>query len=118
MEPIISPWYFYIIHVASALQFASILIAVPSILIAGLCFVAAHDESSYNQEAKYTMKIAKYMAIIGAVAVSLAIFVPDENTLYKMLAASLVTPDNISIAENGTIDFIERLAEAIAKHIK
>ena len=48
----------------------------------------------------------------------MAIIIPNESTLYKMIAASLVTPDNISTVENGTIDFIERLAEAIAKNIR
>ena len=116
MEPIISPWYFYIIHVASAIQFASILISVVCLTLGTLCFIASHD-SPYGDD-KFGMKIAKRLLIAGAVALSLVIFVPSENTLYKMLAASLVTPENISIAENGTIDFIERLAEAIAKHIK
>ena len=94
----------------------SVFVGVFGILIGGLCVLAAPDD--YSTASEYVLKIGKRLLLVGVISLALSVIIPDENTIYKMIAASLVTPDNISIAENGTIDFIDKLAEAIAKHIK
>ena len=117
MEPIISPWLFYFVHVASAIQFTLILVGVVGILGSGFFFIGAHDPVDDIDDER-DIVLAKKFFKVAVVAIILAIIIPNESTLYKMIAASLVTPDNISIVENGTVEFIERLAEAIAKNIK
>jgi len=113
MEPIISPWYFYLINVSSALDFTASIVGTLGILFGILLYIGSKEDDNPEE-----LKLARCIITIGIIGVFLSILIPSEDTLYKMLAASLVTPDNITIAEDGTIDFIERLAEAIAKHIK
>ena len=39
--------------------------------------------------------------------------VPDKDTMYAMLAASMITPDNISGGEEHLIDLITKIANII-----
>ena len=40
-------------------------------------------------------------------------FVPNEKTIYAMIAASVITPDNISITEDQIVDLISKIAKAV-----
>ena len=113
MEPIISPWIFYFIHLFNTLHILSVFAAVIGLLVGLVLYFSAVADGNTEGE-----KLGKYTLIAVLVFAILAIILPDENTMYKMIAASYATPDNISTFENGTIDFIDKLAEAIAKHIK
>ena len=113
MEPIISPWYFYFINVAEALDFTATITGVIGMLFGILLYIGSKEDNNPDD-----LKHAIYLITLGIIGMFLSILIPSEDTLYKMLAASLVTPDNIAIVEGGTIDFIERLAEAISRHIK
>lgn len=40
-------------------------------------------------------------------------FIPDKKTVYAMIAASMITPDNISGVEEHDIDIITNIANAV-----
>ena len=113
MEPFVSPWTFYFIHLFNTLHILSIVVAVIGLLVGLVVYFSAVVEGDKEVE-----KLGKYSLIAALVFAILAIILPDENTMYKMIAVSYATPDNLSAFENETIDFIEKLAEAISRHIK
>ena len=55
----------------------------------------------------------KTFAIIVIVCVLILMLIPDEDTLYAMIAASFITPDNVSIGEDHLIDLVTKIAKII-----
>lgn len=101
MQPIISPWVFYIAALSDNLL---VLSTIGGGVFAFLWYWC------YDTEKKTGQKIC---AILFAVCVLLVVFIPTEKTIYKMVAASIVTPDNISAVQGNTVDFIQKVAEAV-----
>ena len=58
-------------------------------------------------------KMIRRSSISFLVILALIISIPNTNTVYKMVAASYVTSDNIKQIQDNSIDYIERLAKAI-----
>ena len=72
-----------------------------------------------DYDAEDIIKFLKKPLIIGLIVGTIGIFVPSENTCYKMLAASLITPDNIEVVKDGTqelVDYIIDVADQITEN--
>lgn len=114
MEPIISPALIYLIHMINAIYglsifalFVSAFTMVMSPLIADcIC-------EDYEEEGKVMRKIIKICAILVVICIILIMFIPTEKTIYEMIAASMITPDNISITEDQIVDLISKIAKAV-----
>lgn len=114
MEPVISPALIYLIHMIKAIYgllifilFVSAFTMVMSPLIADcIC-------EDYEEEGKVMRKIIKICAILVVICIILTMFIPDEKTIYAMIAASMITPDNISITEDHIAELISKIAEAV-----
>lgn len=114
MEPIISPVLIYLIHMINAIYglsifalFVSAFTMVMSPLIADcIC-------EDYEEEGKVMRKIIKICAILVAICIILIMFIPNEKTIYAMIAASMITPDNIYITEDHITELISKIAEAV-----
>ena len=114
MEPVISPALIYLIHMIKAIYvllifilFVSAFTMVMSPLIADcIC-------EDYEEEGKVMRKIIKICAILVAICIILTMFIPNEKTIYAMIAASMITPDNISISEDHITELISKIAEAV-----
>lgn len=116
MEPIISPVWIYLIHMFNTVYGASIFILFVSVfmmamspLIADSAIVFGNEE----EEKKVTLKIIKVCAVVAVTCIILLILIPDKKTMYAMIAASMITPDNIIGVENHVIDLISKIAEAV-----
>lgn len=110
MNPIINPLFFYFISVTDVLRF--LLLIGGFGLTAIVLFVGFICCIDYNAE-----DIIKPL-IIGLIVGTIGIFVPSENTCYKMLTASLITPDNIEVVKDGTqelVDYIIDVADQITE---
>ena len=112
MEPIISPVWIYLIHLANTLHAISICIFAASLIIWVLMYVGTIeiDDSDSERERKRLLKI---FAIIMTVCVLTLIFIPDKDTMYAMLATSFITPDNIAGGEEHLIDLVTKIANII-----
>lgn len=111
MDPIISPMWIYLIHVANTIYGISIVVLCVSTAIAfGLLIGGAID---LEEERKTTYKRLKICAVFIIVSLLVLVFVPDKKTMYAMLAASMITPDNISGVEEHVIDLIAKIADAV-----
>jgi len=117
MEPIISPWIFYWIDICDKINRTAI--GLNSCLCVGGFLVIAwyfmDDEHPAEWEKNKLKKIMKPIVILFAVCCAIALFVPSKDTSMTMLAASVVTPDNIAAAQGNLVDFIQKIAEAASK---
>lgn len=112
MNPIINPLFFYFISVTDVLRFLLLIggfgVAAIVVFIGFICCV--------DYDVEDIIKFLKKPLIIGLIVGTIGIFVPSENTCYKMLAASLITPDNIEVVKDGTqelVDYIIDVADQI-----
>ena len=110
MSPIVSPWWFYLFDLVESLGMTASAIAVLS--AAGVIVVTiisfADDENIFK-------KIPKFIKVISIIAIIVATFLPSKETCYQMAAASLMTPDNISIMGETAKDAIDYIVESVDK---
>ena len=113
MEPIISPALIYLIHIIHAIYGLSIFILFVSAFTMVMSpLIADCICEDYEEEGKVMRKIIKICAILVVICIILIMFIPNEKTIYAMIAASMITPDNISITEDQIVDLISKIAEA------
>lgn len=140
MEPIISPWVLYAISALHNLD-AFLGLIMGGCLMGGVYFAClGRDAENLSRKASmYTtgdmiargacaaqeryeshknfrrMRICCY---VGLAAMVLKIFIPTQQEMYQMLAASVVTPDNLSAVKDGTLGFIREVGEAVKEAYK
>ena len=115
MNPIISPVWFYLIHVANMIHVLSLFVLVISIasllvLLAGEVGFYPDDEEENRRITKKYVKICITSMIMCSLVITL---VPNARTIYMMIAASVVTPDNISYGEEHIVNLITNIVNAI-----
>ncbi len=114
MNPIISPVWFYLIHVANMVHVLSLFVLVISIV--GLLVLLAGEVGFYPDEEENRRITKKYVktCITAIIMCSLILtLVPNARTIYMMLAASVVTPDNIVDGEEHIVNLITNIVNAI-----
>lgn len=115
MNPIISPLWFYLIGMSNSLiaLFASIgscaLIAAIVLGVIGGIEYTDGDEDAGRKILSYVKKFV----IMVIIMFSLVVITPSEKTCYKMIAATVVTPNNIEIVGNTTTDIIDYIIESV-----
>lgn len=114
MEPIISPALIYLIHMINAIYGLSIFVLFVSAFTMVMSpLIADCICEDYEEEGKVMRKIIKICAILVVICIILIMFIPTEKTIYAMIAASMITPDNISITEDQIVDLISKIAKAV-----
>lgn len=114
MEPVISPALIYLIHMINAIYGLSIFILFVSAFTMVMSpLIADCICEDYEEEGKVMRKIIKICAILVVICIVLIMFIPNEKTIYAMIAASMITPDNISITEDQIVDLISKIAKAV-----
>ena len=109
MEPIISPWIFYWIDVADALKVVLVFVSFLG-FVAVLFYPILADEFESS-----TSKVLKSLLITIAVSIAFTVFIPSEDTMYKMLVTSYITPNNIELV-GGSIDTaLDKLTDKVVK---
>lgn len=113
MNPIVNPIYFYLANVGDTVQIlAGIVMAVTAIIMTGL-FVDIWADENNGKESQKKVRALKALAVICIASTALKIFVPSSNTVYQMIAASVITPDNINMTQENIVDFINNIAKAL-----
>ena len=115
MSPIINSLFFYFISVTDVLRILLLIggfgVVVICIFVGFICCV--------DYDVEEILKLFKKPIMIGLIVGTIGIFVPSENTCYKMLTASLITPDNIEVVKDGTqelVDYIIDVADQITEN--
>lgn len=113
MEPIINPLWFYLISIVDNLQIVvGIILILSGIALAIVSFIMffEYGESYLNEQEKQTyFKYLKIMLKIIIPCITITIFTPNSDTIYKMIIADNVTPHNIEVVGDtieGGIDYI------------
>lgn len=111
MEPIISPYYFYIVSLCDKSLYG-IITSIVFLLFGGSFFIIFELESGHRYNGM--LKLMKFIAILLFVWV----IIPSSMTCHKMLIASFVTPNNIEIVGEKTEKAIDKLIDKIASAAK
>ena len=112
MEPIISPVWIYLINVANRIWVFSIftlLVAMFMILSLMAGWIVFYGPDSEKVRSRWI----KTFVIVMIVCMIIIVLFPNKDTMYAMLAASFITPDNISEGEEHLIDLVTKIANII-----
>lgn len=113
-EPIINPWIFYFIDLSTSISITSTFLAILSIILMVVCFVAYNE--TYDQETKDEInRYVKNLGIAFIIFLALAIFIPSRETCYKMLIASNITKENIITTGEAINEVLDKAVEKIIR---
>ena len=114
MEPIISPWLVYLAGIVPAVK-AFFVVASTLLFIALVLYFISLSEGSIDEGSIDDVDIRrlKQIGIACIICISIAILIPDEKTVWMMVGASQITPDNITAAQENLIDFTKQISQAI-----
>ena len=115
-EPIISPWIFYLINLTDKVNVISFLMSLLSFValsIAGLFYFVGEFDGIEDSSRKRIIKSSKFLAYCFLIFAPIAVFLPNQATMYKMLITSQVTPNNIEYLKNEVKDTGQGLVDSI-----
>lgn len=104
MKPIISPLYFYLIFLGESLGLPIVLCGIGFLVLAAM--IAFENGIT---------KIVKKLFIFGVLFFTLESLIPNESTCYKMMAASMVTPNNIEVVGTTAENVVDYIVESVDK---
>lgn len=109
MTPIISPWWFYLFYVFENIRvfllLTGILFTIGAILVGGVEF----DINGLTPVIKKAVKAF----MVGIITIFLSLLIPNQKTSYAIMAASMLTPDNITIVGETTEDIVDYIVESV-----
>lgn len=116
-EPIINPWIFYAADVIGSINL------VINVFVWILCIATAIAFSDYmsnrnlykEAETIQNRKTFHSLLKIFIVVTILNIMIPSQNTFYKMIATSYVTPANIEIVGDSVDKIADKIVDKINK---
>lgn len=105
MKPIISPWLIYFASRADAL---GTLFMIITFIAFGICLIGFFDEC-------LTKNGFKLFISIGIISAILTILTPTTETVYTMMVANEITPDNIQTIGKTGKDLVDYITDQIDK---
>ena len=108
---IINPWVFYWISVSDMmrrLMWIGVIIGLV-VLVVSFCY----DDDGSPVCGGREHKVRKAGIIVASLCLIGGIFLPSEDTCYKMLAAKMFTQDNINSATEYVTDVIDYAVDKI-----
>lgn len=118
MKPIISPWLIYFLSVLDGINLVGAgifilgLIGIPVSLFIIYCFNDNYPGGETDAVKKAFSSVKPYI-IAYAIFVGVACFIPTKTTVYQMIVAKELTPDNISTITQAAGDTAEDVADYV-----
>lgn len=106
MEPIISPWLVYLAGTVEDIKVFSAIVSAVLGVLTGILLFDCDINKTYHRWAKVT-------GTACIICILVAILVPTEKTVWMMIGASYMTPDNITTVQGNLVHFAEQVAKAI-----
>lgn len=106
MEPIISPWLVYLAGTVEDIKVFSTIVSAILGVLTGILLFDCDINKTYHRWAKVT-------GTACIICILVAILVPTEKTVWTMIGASYMTPDNITTVQGNLVHFAEQVAKAI-----
>lgn len=113
MNYIINPSWFYWANVLTALNVVCLVIAIISGIILAIIMIGSTIDLCFDD----FKKLVVICAIVFAISVLGAIFIPTEETMLKIMIAKYATKENISITVDGIKSAVDYIVNAM-KEIK
>lgn len=114
MNPIISPWLIYFISTLNGvneLTYYSIIILGMALMGIGAIYLLFTDEGmefDFVKKGKH-----KVIIFLECLFILMATFIPSKETIYAMVVAKYVTPNNIEMVGGSVKDSIDYIFEKI-----
>ncbi len=124
MEPIISPWFFYLLYIVDSIDdffVVSVFVFVVALILWAMGTAAAldldvvDDETAKNEFVSRLAKKVKKLFVYLIVALVFSFLMPDKETIIQMYIASKATPDNIEKVINKIDKVKDELIEDFIK---
>ena len=101
MTPVISPWVFYAISVVAVVKIIAVIFVIVFGAIAfAATVVAIANCLDYGEDDEDYLKwksLTKWATLITSICLILAIFIPSEQTITKMIVAQNVTYERVEV---------------------
>lgn len=115
MTPIINPLWFYLIGISENIACTFWIIGGILLTIGigiGIVTLIEH-EFMKDDTVKKLLKIIKQTCIVGGLLVMIGNLTPSEDTCYKMMTATLVTPNNITAVGEAATDVVDYIVDSV-----
>ena len=118
MKPIISPIWFYFVSLADKVGSLAMVLIIGGVILTAILAVfllvveTEGDFESEEERRRWYGYLKKGIITIIAAGI-LYCAIPSETTCYKMMAAQVVTPDNISTVGKTSEDIINYIVESV-----
>ena len=118
MEPIISPLWFYLIDTVTSLKAFFMMTGIITIIVLGMISAGHAGWSMKDLHNFWKCKLTRILAVTSLIFIIAGCFIPSAETAYKMLVASLVTPDNIAAVGESASNVVDYIIESVDKLIE
>lgn len=108
---IINPWVFYLISVDDKIHRLTWIGLILGLIILVVSFCCDDDGSSVCGE--HERKVRKIGVTLASLCLIGVVFIPSEETCYRMLAADMFTQDNINSATEYVTDVIDYAVDKV-----
>lgn len=117
MHYIINPWAFYLLGLVGSIGVACIAFLFLFGITFGVYAMIWFVEFSGDEEYPTPIQILKKWKVPLILSIAILVFMPSEDTIYKMMIASQVTTENIDTAKETIQDVADYIVDAV-KEIK
>ena len=122
MKPIISPIWFYLVNLFSKVGDFAMALIIGGIILTGIftifiLIVETEGDFESEEERRKSYGYLKKCIITLIAAGVLYCAVPSETTCYRMMAAQVVTPDNIATVGKTGEDIINYCVDGFKESI-
>lgn len=112
---IVSPWIFYLINLADNISFTCFILLLLSVLLL-FFFGWWYEDEGLSPDCMAWESFVKWLKRdIAVLIISLlaVIFVPSQETMYKMLVANYVTYENVETATDAIKDSVDYIFDKL-----
>lgn len=113
MHYIISPWVFYLLGLSNSVGMMCVIFLVVFAIAFGSYLLIWIIDLAGNGEYPMPAQILKKWRVPLILSVAFLVFMPSEDTIYKMLIASQVTTENIDTAKETIQDVADYIIDAV-----
>ena len=119
MEPIISPWFIYLLSLANACIVILTVFALCSFTallvyyIRLACMQSEYDESDRKKWLVGWKKVKGKVWVLFVVTLTLSVFIPSKNTIIAMYVADNITSNNVGKALEVGKEFKDEIKKDI-----
>ena len=124
MEPIVSPWFIYLLSLVNTLIviyavtatccFAALLVYYITLA----CMQGEYDKSERERWLIGWKKAKRYVWILFVISLVSSMLIPSKNTIIAMYVADNITPNNVEKALDVGKDFKEEIKKDIFELIE